>query len=308
MIGIIPPAAKYTGHLPNSGIQAHSAGPLFPAVLYVMGFENTLGMYHGVTFEGFDYGLFFTYEEAEKFAHLIKNVRFQQVTGTRDEACEAEREAGLYLDNRVFRPGLVPAESRSVDSTARHLITAVGGIIAQGVGTWVDAPLYSSSGALEANASRPHPMERPDMPVDGLSAPAIIRARYGYTEAADVILRQFGFNPSDFLFQPVLAPIDDGQRAWKAPDVPSRHVSWPAAGIDATDLAGFFQEEAGAGKDAIVCTMDFTQREVDTLIASLRYWQREGLMSTGHEQDIACENGDALNAEEIDELVEELNS
>jgi len=50
-------------------------------------------------------------------------------------------------------------------------------------------------------------------------------------------------------------------------------------------------------------------RELNTLLAALRYWQREGLMSGGHEQDIAADGGVIpLNAAEIDSLCERLNT
>lgn len=50
-------------------------------------------------------------------------------------------------------------------------------------------------------------------------------------------------------------------------------------------------------------------RELATVLAALRYWQREGLMSDGHEQDIATDQGtvDRLSSEEIDGLCERLN-
>lgn len=50
-------------------------------------------------------------------------------------------------------------------------------------------------------------------------------------------------------------------------------------------------------------------RELATILAALRYWQREGMMSGGHEQDIACDDGEfaPLNADEIDGLCERLN-
>lgn len=48
-------------------------------------------------------------------------------------------------------------------------------------------------------------------------------------------------------------------------------------------------------------------RQLDTILAALRYWQREGQGSSGHERDIAEEHGDALNANEIDELCERIN-
>lgn len=52
-----------------------------------------------------------------------------------------------------------------------------------------------------------------------------------------------------------------------------------------------------------------SSRKLATILAALRYWQREGLLSGGHEQDIAT-NGDEvdpLTADEIDDLCEGLN-
>lgn len=54
---------------------------------------------------------------------------------------------------------------------------------------------------------------------------------------------------------------------------------------------------------------DLTSRELATVLAALRYWQREGIHSGGHEQDIATD-GDGLiplTGSEIDELCERLN-
>lgn len=50
-------------------------------------------------------------------------------------------------------------------------------------------------------------------------------------------------------------------------------------------------------------------RQLATMQAALRYWQREGLLSGGHEQDVATDGGmlTALTTEEIDDLCEELN-
>lgn len=50
-------------------------------------------------------------------------------------------------------------------------------------------------------------------------------------------------------------------------------------------------------------------RALATILAALRYWQREGLASAGHEQDIATDGGvlAALTADEIDALCEDLN-
>lgn len=51
-------------------------------------------------------------------------------------------------------------------------------------------------------------------------------------------------------------------------------------------------------------------RELATVLAALRYWQREGLMSSGVEHDIADDGGiwKPLGVEEIDDLCERLNA
>lgn len=52
-----------------------------------------------------------------------------------------------------------------------------------------------------------------------------------------------------------------------------------------------------------------SRRETATMLAALRYWQREGLMSSGHEQEIATDNGRfrSLSAPAIDLLCERIN-
>lgn len=54
---------------------------------------------------------------------------------------------------------------------------------------------------------------------------------------------------------------------------------------------------------------DLSHRELSTVLAALRYWQREGLMSAGHEVDIATDMGtiEPLTEDEIDELCLRLN-
>jgi hypothetical protein len=57
--------------------------------------------------------------------------------------------------------------------------------------------------------------------------------------------------------------------------------------------------------------IEVDDRERDTILAALRYWQREGLHSAGMEHEIA-ENGRegddaALLADEIDDLCERIN-
>ena len=50
------------------------------------------------------------------------------------------------------------------------------------------------------------------------------------------------------------------------------------------------------------------ERKLMTMIAALMYWQREGVGSSGHEQDLATGHGrfDPLTREEIDKLCHEL--
>lgn len=69
-----------------------------------------------------------------------------------------------------------------------------------------------------------------------------------------------------------------------------------------------------SGADGKVQRIDVAQRplkgaELATVLAALRYWQREGLMSAGCEQDIACDGGrfEPLNDSEIETLCERLN-
>jgi len=54
-------------------------------------------------------------------------------------------------------------------------------------------------------------------------------------------------------------------------------------------------------------TVTLQPRQHATVLAALRYWQREGLMSSGHEQDISTNGGtlDQLTEVEIDHLIED---
>src|ERR1017187_10488241 len=56
-------------------------------------------------------------------------------------------------------------------------------------------------------------------------------------------------------------------------------------------------------------TMQFNERHTATILAALRYWQREGITSCGHEGSIACNGGDIapLTVTEIDDLCERIN-
>ena len=54
---------------------------------------------------------------------------------------------------------------------------------------------------------------------------------------------------------------------------------------------------------------NLTERELATVLAALRYWQREGFMSCGHEHAIASNGGEIepLTGAEVDDLCERLN-
>lgn len=56
-------------------------------------------------------------------------------------------------------------------------------------------------------------------------------------------------------------------------------------------------------------TQRMSDRETATILAALRYWQRVGLMSSGHEKDIASDGGrfQSLSAGEIESLCERIN-
>jgi len=73
----------------------------------------------------------------------------------------------------------------------------------------------------------------------------------------------------------------------------------------------FTVEECNVVADAEATpTPALDDRELATVLAALRYWQREGWISGGHEHDIAT-NGDTLEplgADEIDALCERLNA
>jgi len=56
--------------------------------------------------------------------------------------------------------------------------------------------------------------------------------------------------------------------------------------------------------------MKLTPRELATVLAALRYWQREGLLSGGAEHDLATDDGTLkpLGLHEIDALCQRLNA
>ena len=65
-----------------------------------------------------------------------------------------------------------------------------------------------------------------------------------------------------------------------------------------------------AARAAFSSPITFKGRELATMIAALRYWQREGLISSAREIDIASSGKrlKPLTAAEIDELCGKLNS
>lgn len=154
--------AHYTGHLPDgSGIQAHSAGPDFPGIIYGKEFEGDPHTYWGVLFDGFDYGVFRTHSDAQALIRLIKSVRLGNAY-----RAKAERELAVFLDRLAARAGLTPvSQIRDNEKTARN------------------ADRYA---------------ERDGMPVDNLRSPIVARMRWGYTPQCDRFLEAWGYNPTDF--------------------------------------------------------------------------------------------------------------
>lgn len=57
-------------------------------------------------------------------------------------------------------------------------------------------------------------------------------------------------------------------------------------------------------------TANLTERQLATILAALRYWQREGKHAGGAEQAIASNDGELspLSEREIDQLAEYLNA
>jgi hypothetical protein len=74
-------------------------------------------------------------------------------------------------------------------------------------------------------------------------------------------------------------------------------------------LAGFgpFENLRAEAEDLLRNRCD-ADRETATILAALRYWRREGLLSAGHEREIASGHGrhQSLSAEEIDALCERI--
>ena len=73
------------------------------------------------------------------------------------------------------------------------------------------------------------------------------------------------------------------------------------------DLGNILSNSRIEKGDAIALAV--TERESGTILAALRYWQREGLMSAGDEQDIATDGRrfESLSVDEIDALCERIN-
>lgn len=156
-------AVQYTGHLPGSSIQAHSAGPSFPAVIYAKEFEGDPHTYWGVIYGDFDYGVWRTHADAEALAALVKQVRDPLLANIR---VVLERSLALHFDKRAARAGLTPAAA--------------------------------ADDGLRAFDDSHRGLTRDEMPVDGLHTPLVIRMRYGYTRHADQWLMAWGYNPLDF--------------------------------------------------------------------------------------------------------------
>ena len=79
--------------------------------------------------------------------------------------------------------------------------------------------------------------------------------------------------------------------------------------IPVKQTIAFLSSQTGKLERIDVATRPLEGAELATVLAALRYWQREGLMSAGCEQDIASDGGrmEPLTEGQIDELCERLN-
>lgn len=79
--------------------------------------------------------------------------------------------------------------------------------------------------------------------------------------------------------------------------------------IPVKQTIAFLSSQTGKLERIDVAPRPLEGAELATVLAALRYWQREGLMSAGHEQDIACDGGriEPLNDSQIEALCERLN-
>lgn len=169
-------SVQFTGHLPNSGIQAHSAGLDFPGVIYAQEFAGDAHTYWGVLYDGFDYGVFHTHADAQRLIAIIKAVRTvpdPELIDPYEYRIHWERKLGMFFTHRAAAAGRTPSQH------ARYI-------------------------ALE-----PKPEARDPMPVDALSTPILIRMRYGHTPAADRWLAFWGYNPKDFQTDGVSYKLDE---------------------------------------------------------------------------------------------------
>jgi hypothetical protein len=184
-------AAQYTGHLPGGDpVQAHSAGPDYPAVIYGIEFEQHPGkIFYGVLLYGFDYGVFRTHADAQRLVAMVKGVRTTpdpDYIDPKEYRKRWERALATFLDeHRAARAGVIP-------SPETH-------------------PVYAYEAVLEGFED---PLARPAMSVDNLRTPILARMRWGYSHQASMFLRAWGYNPDDFLAFGELAPVDDGTRVF----------------------------------------------------------------------------------------------
>ncbi len=79
--------------------------------------------------------------------------------------------------------------------------------------------------------------------------------------------------------------------------------------IPVKQTVAFLSSQTGKLERIDVAPRPLEGAELATVLAALRYWQREGLMSAGCEQDIASDGGriEPLTEGQIDELCERLN-
>ena len=162
------------GHRPNGdGVQIHSAGDIYPAVVYAMefypqGYEagavkatETGTLFHAVLVYGFDWGVFRSHEDATSAAKQIMAVKELTEVGRVGEAFTKALALAKFINlKRAARAGLTPYPWEERDADNESLPRDMGDAI-----------------------------ERAQFPIQ-------IRSNWG--SSADGWLRQWGFDPQIF--------------------------------------------------------------------------------------------------------------
>lgn len=166
---------QYTGHLADgSGIQAHSAGPDYPGVVYGREYEGDPRLYWGAIIYGFNWGVFVTQAHASECIRLVKAV------------WEATRRPVNLMSDTQRAIDIKATREALADHLDAHRAARDG--VRPDPFNWLLVPaddIYVLSG-----------MTQERLPVDDVRTPIQMRQRWGVQ--ADAMLAFFGFDPRLF--------------------------------------------------------------------------------------------------------------